>query len=271
MKIAKQKRQRALEEKRAARQNKAQLQEQETHKYLITLAYDGSRYGGYARQKHKNTVQNILEAVLADYLQLEVKTTEASRTDSGVHALNQKTMFTIPVKIPIDKAKSQLNERLPKDIIIKGLQEVEKDFHCRYQVKNKTYEYTIHKTLDPRAVDYAWHVGKGIDVKKMVEASRCLVGTHDFTTFKSAKATTDTSVRTINFIEIREDQEKITIQANADGFLYNMVRLIVKALVDVGTGKQDTAFVKELLERKSKPDNLESAPAQGLCLMEINY
>lgn len=269
MKVAKQKRQKALAQKRALRQNKPQ--QPELFKYLMTVAYDGSRYGGYAKQKHKNTIQNVLEATLEKYFDCDIKTVESSRTDSKVHALDQKVMFKLSEEIMTEKAKTQLNELLPHDVIIMKLEQVKQDFHCRYDVVDKTYEYVIHKYLDPRSVNYAWFVPRALDIEKMIFASRCLIGKHDFNTFKSAKATTDTSIRTLNFLEIKEDDEKIYIRMNADGFLYNMVRLIVKALVDVGTGKREVAYVKDLLDLRAKPDNLESAPAQGLCLMEINY
>jgi tRNA pseudouridine38-40 synthase len=269
MKVAKKRRQKALEEKRAIRKNK--LKPQEPFKYLITLAYDGSNYGGYARQKHKNTIQNVLEATLKKYFNDDIKTTESSRTDAKVHALCQKVMFELSEKIGVKKTQIQLNELLPKDIIITDLKQVARDFHCRYEVVDKTYEYTIHSDIDPRAVNFSWFINHTLDTQKMTEASRCLIGKHDFSTFKSAKATTDTSIRTINFLEINEENGKVVIRINADGFLYNMIRLIVKALVDVGTGKQEISYVKQLLDLKAKPDNLESAPAQGLCLMEINY
>ena len=269
MKVAKQKRQKSLAEKRAIRQNK--VKPPEPFKYLITLAYDGSNYGGYAKQKHKNTIQNILEATLKKYFDQDIKTTESSRTDAKVHALNQKVTFEVTEKIVVKKAQAQLNELLPKDIIITAFAQVPRDFHCRYGVVDKTYEYTICKKLDPRMINYSWFVDYLLDIEKMTEASKCLIGKHDFTTFKSAKATTDTSIRTINFLRIYEENDKVLILINADGFLYNMIRLIVKALVDVGAGKQEVSYVKELLDLKAKPDNLESAPAQGLCLMEINY
>jgi len=269
MSIAKQRRQKDLEAKRAIRQHRPQTAA--SYKYLLTLAYDGANYGGYAKQKHKNTIQNVLEATLSKYFGTDIKTTEASRTDSKVHALNQKVMFEISQVVAVEKARDQLNELLAKDIIIMDLRPVATEFHCRYDVKNKTYAYTISKYLDPRVINYAWVVKEALNVDKMRLAGRCLVGQHDFRTFKSAKATTDTSVRTVNSIEIEEDDAKVVISINADGFLYNMVRLIVKALVDVGTGRQDVNYVQQLLERRAKPDNLESAPAQGLCLIAINY
>ena len=268
MATRKQKLKKDLEQKRAARQNKTPRL---CYKYLLTLAYDGSNYGGYAKQKHKNTIQNYLENALGEYFKQPIPTTESSRTDAKVHALNQKVMFEWHESLALSKVRMQLNEILPKEIIIVQLEQVAADFHCRHQVKNKTYEYIIESRLDPRANHYAWHLDQKLDLERMKQASRCLIGTHDFTTFKSAKATTDTSIRTVNFLDILEEKGRLVIRINADGFLYNMVRLIVKALVDVGTHRKEISYIKELLELKAKPDNLESAPAQGLCLMEINY
>jgi len=270
MKISQKKRQLDLEAKRVIRQNKEKAFE--PIKYLITLAYDGSSYGGYAKQKHKNTIQNVLEATLKQYFNQEIKTTEASRTDSKVHALDQKVTFLLSEEMAIEKTKQQLNELLPKDVIIVKLEQVPSNFHCRHQVVNKTYEYTIGLgEVDPRQIRYVWFMNGTLNVEKMREASKCLIGEHDFATFKSAKATTDTSIRTIHFLDIEEEKGRVVIKINGDGFLYNMVRLIVKALVDVGSGKEDVGYIKHLLELQSKPDNLESAPAQGLCLMAINY
>jgi len=269
MSTVKEKKKKALDAKRAIRQNRVVTNE--SFRYLMTVAYDGSRYGGYAKQKHKNTVQNVLETTLQRYFGVIVKTTEASRTDAKVHALCQKVMFDIGEKLAISKVRGQLNELLPKEIVIVEFEHVNSDFHCRYAVVNKTYEYTIRQDFDIRAVNYAWYVGRDLDIKSMQEASRLLIGRHDFATFKSAKATTDDSIRTIYFLDVLEREKEVLIRINADGFLYNMVRLIVKALVDVGMGVEDVAYIEKLLNLKAKPSNLASAPAQGLCLMEVNY
>ena len=265
----KEKKRKALEAKRAIRESRDK--EARNLRYLMTVAYDGSKYGGYAKQKHKNTVQNVLEVTLQRYFGVVIKTTEASRTDSKVHALCQKVMFDVGEKLVVGKVRGQLNELLPKDIVVVDFEHVDSDFHCRYAVVNKTYEYVIRRDFDVRARNYAWYVGRELNIRKMQEASRCLIGEHDFVTFKSAKATTDGSVRTIHFLDILEREQEVLIRINADGFLYNMVRLIVKALVDVGMGVEDVDYVEGLLNLQRKPSNLASAPAQGLCLVEINY
>jgi len=270
MSAVKEKKRKALEAKRAIREGRVE-QAEDVFRYLMTVAYDGARYGGYAKQKHGNTVQNMLEMTLEKYFGTKVKTTEASRTDAKVHALCQKVMFDVGQELSARKVLMQLNELLPRNIVIVDLVAVKLDFHCRYAVINKTYEYVIARNFDVRHADYVWYVAHALDVDKMREASRPLVGKHDFAAFKSAKATTDGSVRTVYFLEILERAGEVVIRINADGFLYNMVRLIVKALVDVGSGVEDVNYVERLLKLKEKPDNLASAPAQGLTLVEINY
>jgi len=269
MNTIKQKKQAALEEKRAVRQ--AKNKEVNSYKYLMTISYDGSRYGGYAKQKHKNTIQNVLEWTLAKLFHEDIKTTESSRTDAKVHALNQKVTFNLNKDIDVVKTKSILNEMLPRDIIIVELEKTLEEFHCRHHVKSKTYSYKISHTLDPRNRNYSWYLPKDLDIDKMREASNILLGTHDFSTFKSAKATTESSIRTVNYIEINKTGDGVEIIINADGFLFNMVRLIVKALVDVGSSKERVSYIKDLLELRQKPHHLESAPAQGLCLTDIYY
>jgi len=257
-----------LQIKRAARASKEVLP---SFNYLMTLMYDGSNYGGYGKQKHQNTIQDTLNKVLSDYFKEEIVTIESSRTDAKVHALDQKVMFKLNRQINTNKVLSSLNDLLPSDIIIKDLVKVRNDFHSRYDVLNKTYMYQINQNLDPRLSKYAWYIKEDLNIQKMIEACQCLLGKHDFNTFKSGKAQSESSVRTINDISIIENNGLIEISINGDGFLYNMVRLIVKALVDIGLGKKDVLYMKELLDLKSKPDHLESAPAQGLTLMKINY
>ncbi|MEG0283946.1 MAG: tRNA pseudouridine(38-40) synthase TruA [Erysipelotrichales bacterium] len=268
MKVRDKKRQKNLAQKREVRANKDSKQ---LYKYVMKIAYDGSLYGGYAKQKHRNTIQNNIEDALQEIFNFHVATTESSRTDAKVHAISQMVMFEVDEKLNITKFKNTLNEVLNKNIRVLDIQEKRMEYHCRYEVVSKTYEYTISKVEDPRLNNYAWYIGSNLDVKRMIRASKCLIGKHDFNTFKAAKATTDTSIRTINYLNIVEEDNLIKIVINADGFLYNMVRLIVKALVDVGLKNEDEDYIEKLLDLKGKPDNLESAPAQGLCLMEIIY
>lgn len=267
-KIRAKKRQKELEIKRAARANKEVLP---SFKYLLTIAYDGSDFGGYAKQKHKNTIQNKLEEALEIVYGEFVSTTESSRTDAKVHALDQKVMFEVKQNINLTKLQNELNEMLKPKIIINKIEEIHNSFHCRYDVKDKTYEYTVSKVEDPRRHNYSWQIKDKLDLEAMREAVKPLIGKHDFTSFKGAKATTSDSIRTINYIEIEENDKEIVFRFNADGFLYNMIRILVHCLVEVGLKHQDTNYMKEILDLKNKPESLESAKANGLCLMKINY
>lgn len=267
-KIREQKRAKDLAAKKAARANK---KTSSVFKYELVLAYDGYNYGGFARQKHKNTVQNKLDDVLSAFLKKEVKTTEASRTDAKVNALDQHVMIEVNEELNLKQLKAYLNENLDEDIQILHIHAKASNFHVRYDVKDKTYEYLIIKQNDIRFAKKAWYIDKKLDIMSIKEASKYLIGKHDFATFQNAKTTSDNSVRTINSIDVFEDDLFIHIQINADGFLYNMVRLIVHSLVQVGMNKKQPSYLQELLALRCKPANLESAPAKGLTLLKINY
>lgn len=267
-KIRDKKRKKNLDIKRAARANKEVLP---SFKYLFSIAYDGSSFGGYAKQKHGNTIQNKLEKALEKIIGYYVSTTESSRTDAKVHALDQKVMIEINEKINIKKMQNSLNDLLNPEILIKSIELVSSDFHCRYDVKNKTYEYLIAKDYDPRYYNYSLYIKDELNIKRMNEALKCLIGTHDFKSFCSAKATSLTTVRTINYIEIIEEKNYIKFVYNADGFLYNMIRIIMHCIIEIGLEKESSNYLKEILELKEKPSYIESAPANGLCLIKINY
>ncbi|WP_423363866.1 tRNA pseudouridine(38-40) synthase TruA [Mycoplasma sp. P36-A1] len=269
MKIRDQKRAKQLKEKREVRAQQQCLSS--SFVYELIVAYDGYEYGGFARQKHKNTIQNILDAAISKYLKIDVKTTEASRTDAKVNALAQHVMITTKNQINVKEFKSFVNENLPNDIVVKQINQKNEKFHVRYGVKDKTYEYLISKNDDIRFVKKSWYITKKLDIIKMMEAANVLIGKHDFKNFCGSKATSTTSIRTINSIKIQEDDYFIKIIINADGFLYNMVRLITAHLVDVATSKITIDNTKLLLTLENKPSNLESAPAKGLTLLEINY
>lgn len=267
-KIRDKKRHKDLEKKRAARANKEVLP---SFKYLLTIAYDGSSFGGYAKQKHGNTIQNKLEQALQELYGVFISTTESSRTDAKVHALDQKVTYETNIHLNMKKINNYLQNKLNDSIIIKDIEIVKNDFHCRYDVKDKTYEYTICKEQDPRHANYSLYMFDKLDVKLMEQASKALIGKHDFIAYRSAKATSTTTVRTINYIEFSEDDKFITIRFNADGFLYNMIRRIMYCLIQVGLNKQDVDYLKDVLSLQYENGELESVKANGLCLTKINY
>lgn len=268
MKIRDQKRKKKLQ---LMQENKPLKVPMISYRYLLTVAYDGSKFGGYAKQKFPNTIQNNLEVSLKKILNEDIKTCEASRTDSGVHSLDQKVMFDSKVKLDCSKFNKQLNNELGNYIDIFNVKRVDKDFHARYNVSLKTYEYRLTTKRNPCLNDYAWYYNGDLDFVKIDQLLKILKGEHDFKAFCNSKATTDNFVRNIKDISYCIDQDDIVFSFKAKGFLYNMIRIFMRLIVDVGSGKIEQSLVEEMFITKVKPVNLETAPANGLTLVKIDY
>ncbi len=265
------KRQKNLEKKRRNRELSVKSEDSFDYNYLITLEYDGHGIGGYAKQKHKNTIQNNLEDCLETILQRSIKTVESSRTDAKVHARDQKVMFKFYKQLNLDKLKESLNNMTIDNINILKIENVSKDFHCRYDVTSKTYCYYITKKYSVFSRNNKYYHGSKLNVVAMKEACSYLVGEHDFTSFCSTKATQESKIRTINSLEVIENDKEVIIKINGSGFLYNMVRIIVGTLLEVSDKKLSAAKVKTILEAKDRKKAGATAPAHGLYLHEIKY
>ena len=197
----------------------------------------------------------------------------ASRTDSGVHALGNVAVFDSATSIPPERIAMALNQRLPDDIVVVQSEEVAPDFHPRYCDCEKTYEYHIINTRTPiptkRLTNY--FVSYDLDVSKMQQAADYLVGEHDFVSFCNVRTQVEDTVRTVTELEVLRQGEEITIRISGNGFLYNMVRIIVGTLIRVGRGFYTPENVKEILEAKDRKAAGVTAPAHGLMLVEIRY
>jgi len=169
--------------------------------------------------------------------------------------------------------KSYLYEYLPEDIVITNLEEVEDRFHSRYNAKSKVYLYKIYnnKFHDPFLRRYTTHIPKKLDINLMREASKYFIGEHDFTSFASSKSKKKSNVRTIYSINIKEDNGLIEIYFEGNGFLYNMVRIMTGALIDVGNKKISPSDIKLMLENKDRTKSSDTAPAKGLYLYKVSY
>ena len=195
----------------------------------------------------------------------------ASRTDSGVHALCNIAVFDTQTRIPAEKISYALNQRLPEDIRIKKSCEVAADFHPRHCSSRKTYEYRIYQDSFPEPVRrlYTHFTYVPLDMDRMREGAAWLIGEHDFKSFCSAAAVVETTVRTILSINIEKQGKEIVISVCGTGFLYNMVRIIVGTLMEVGRGSYPPEHVREILEAKDRQAAGPTAPACGLTL--VNY
>ena len=239
----------------------------------LTVAYDGTNYCGWQIQPNGITIQEVLENCLEDLTGKKTPIMGASRTDTGVHALGNVAVFDTDMRMPGEKFSFALNQRLPEDIRIQKSEEVPLDFHPRYRESEKTYEYKILNRQFPIPTQrlYTHFTYVPLDIKKMREAGKYLVGEHDFKSFCGAGAQVKTTVRKIQEICISREDSLITIKIRGKGFLYNMVRIIAGSLMEIGQGMYPPEHMKEILEAKDRQAAGPTAPARGLTLVGIQY
>ncbi len=257
-----------------------------TKNILLTIEYDGSGFHGWQRQSGARTVQGELERALSHTLGKSIQVDGTSRTDAGVHALGQRASFQTDINIPADKLPMILNnslsngrifdERIPGEIKIIAAEEMDEDFHARFSAIGKKYAYRIRTGArqDIFKRNYFYQLIKTLDIEKMKEAGEHITGTHDFKSFETSGGTErETTVRTVKSLEIYEDAEsrEITMEIIGDGFLYNMVRIIVGTLVEVGTGKIKPEEIKGIIESCNRSNAGHTAPPTGLYLIEVYY
>lgn len=239
---------------------------------LITVAYDGRDYNGFQIQENGDTIEGRLNLALSELTNEVIKVKGASRTDAGVSGLDNRAVFNMECKIPVENIPRAVNTFLPEDIRVLAAKEVSPDYNIRAVKTHKTYEYTIYNAeiANPLICRHAYHVPEKLDVEKMNEACKVFLGEHDFTSFCSAKTETLSNVREILLCEvIGAEPSIIKFRIKGNGFLYNMVRIIAGTLIDVGRGKLDAASLLEILEAKDRTRAKMTAPACGLTLMEI--
>lgn len=239
----------------------------------LTVAYDGTSYCGWQIQPNGVTIESILNKRLSQLFEEEILVIGASRTDSGVHALGNVAVFDTNGRMAADKVAFALNTRLPDDIRILNSCEVPLDFHPRYCDTVKTYEYRIynHPISNPMVRLYSLFYYLKLDVEKMEQACKYIVGTHDFKSFCNVRTQVVDTVRTVKELSIKKEGDLITIRITGTGFLYNMVRIIVGTLLKVGRGTYPPEHVKEILEAKDRQAAGPTARAEGLTLVEILY
>jgi len=245
-------------------------------RFLITFAYDGSKYFGYQKQPKKKTIQSEIEKALKTINNdVKVNISASGRTDAGVHAFNQKAHFDLTTNISCDKLKSALNSLTPDDIYIKNVQEVSDTFHARYNVRAKEYIYKINMgEYNPLEKDYVLQLEHKLDVAEMERALKYLEGTHDFKSFSKADEEKDDFVRTIvqtNLIRDMKNVNNLTISFLGTGFLRYMVRNMVGTLIEIGEGKRKSEDIIDILKAQDRTKAGKTAPAQGLYLKDVFY
>ncbi len=249
----------------------------------LIVGYKGTNYNGFARQAQDKvhgsgtrTISAEIEMAIKKITREEVKVIGAGRTDSGVHALGQVCLIDIRSQIGNFGLRQAINNKLPKDIVIKSIEDVNEEFHPTFSAKSKRYRYQIlnSEIRCPFKSDVVYYYPYKLDLEKMREAAQELVGTHDFRAFCAAKSSVlekgTSTVRTIFDIEIEKNEEEIiTIMVVGNGFLYNMVRIIVGTLID--KGRDRGIAIKEIIECKERKYAGKTVPASGLTMIGVEY
>lgn len=242
-------------------------------RWRCVCAYDGTEFSGWQSQAGNNAVQDVIERRLAQILGCAVRISGSGRTDSGVHALGQVFHFDAAWKHGPEKLLAALKVGLPKTIQVKSARKVAATFHSRFQATGKRYEYRVHLgDADPFNRPFSWSVFRPLDLKAMSAAAAILQGKHDFRAFTALNGPEkEDTVRDLRRLDIRQRGRQVRIVAEADGFLYKMVRSLVGVLVVVGEGKLRPAQVREILASRKRTALVETAPPQGLFLVKVFY
>ncbi|MGQ9512266.1 tRNA pseudouridine(38-40) synthase TruA [Thermodesulfitimonas sp.] len=242
--------------------------------FALKVAYDGTHFHGFQKQPGLRTVQGVLETCLASLARGASPVKGAGRTDAGVHAKGQVVSFCCgDWPIPVDRVVPALNGVLPEDIAVLAAAEVPPGFHPRYDAMRKVYRYTIFRRAVrcPLSRLYALHFPGPLDVARLAEAMDLLVGKHDFRAFQNTGRPVQSAVRTLFTCRVQEDGDFLHLWFAADGFLYQMVRIIVGTLLEIGRGRLAPAVISEALKSGDRRLLGPTAPPHGLCLEAVHY
>lgn len=239
----------------------------------VKVSYDGTNFNGFQSQPYGRTVQDEIEKAIRHLSGENIVIIGSGRTDAGVHAMGQVFNFHTASTIPTERWAIALNTRLPKDIVILNAWDVPVAFHSRRSAKRKTYRYTIDmgKFPDVFARSYRFHHPTKLNVEAMAEGVKHLIGTHDYTSYTSIHSTKPHHIRTIYEAYFEQEGQALHLYITGNGFLYNMVRVIMGTLLWVGQGKLKPEDMKRILEGKSRSLAGPTAMPHALTLMDVEY
>lgn len=240
---------------------------------LLTIEYDGTDFHGWQYQPDLVTVQGVLETALTKLFSKPTTVIGTSRTDAGVHAREFCCHLDCDDNIPDVAFLRGINSMLPPTVAVKACKTVPNDFHARYDAKGKTYVYYIYNSnkKDAFKTRYAWHIERYLDIDKMNSFCHEIIGTHDFAAFCSSGSPVETTVRTISECFVEKRGDTVTLTVTADGFLYNMVRIIVGTAVAISDGRVKVQDIPEILKTGDRERLGMTAPAHGLFLEKVLY
>ena len=242
--------------------------------FMLTLSYDGSRYHGWQRQGNtENTIQQRLESALSRLLSQPVEISGSGRTDAGAHAKMQVASFKADTALTAYEILAGLRALMPEDIAARSLTDAPPRFHARLSCTGKTYVYRVQNSPVPNVFErkYMYRIDEELDLEKMRSAAKLLLGEHDFSAFCSNKRMKKSAVRRVDEIRIDAIGSELRFTVSGNGFLYNMVRIIVGSLLEVGAQRMTQEALAAALESKKRENAGPTAPACGLCLYEVRY
>jgi len=237
------------------------------------VEYDGTHYHGWQYQPHAPSVQERLNIAISAVADETINCIGSGRTDTGVHARGQVVHFDARAERPPRSWLLGINSNLPDDINILWIKEIDSKFHARYSALKRTYQYSIlnRPVRSALARHRAWWVRQPLDATAMAVAARCLLGSHDFTSFRAAGCQSHSPVRNMLFIDVKRRRDWIVVDCEANAFLHHMVRNILGSLVDIGLGERPVEWMQALLEARDRKLAGITAPAAGLVLTRIQY
>ncbi len=240
---------------------------------LMKISYNGENYHGFQVQNNALAVANVIEEALFKLTGENISVTGCSRTDAGVHAEEFYLNFHTESSLSENNFLRGMNTYLPRDVAVKEVREAQEDFHARFSAKSKEYKYLIlnSEVRDPFYEKRALFYNRRIDEDLLNRECKAFIGTHDFSAFCSAGGTTKTNVRTVKDCYVKRTGDIVEIRIMADGFLYNMVRIIVGTLLEINEGKIEAGSIEKIIEKKDRSLSGDTASGEGLYLTKVNY
>ena len=245
-------------------------------RYKAIIAYDGTNFNGFQKQPNGRTVQEEVEKTLQKMANgKEITVFGSGRTDAGVHAIGQVIHFDYPEERPLERMRFALDTQSPDDIGVRQVEIVSEEFHARYLVKEKTYQFRVDigKPRSPFRRNYASYFPYPLDLEKIQRALPDLLGTHDFTSFCASGSSIEDKVRTIYEakMEVNETKDELLFTFRGNGFLYKMIRILVGTLLKIGNGRLPEDSIPDIIAKKDRNAAGPTAHPEGLYLYEVKY
>ncbi|MDP3386114.1 MAG: tRNA pseudouridine(38-40) synthase TruA, partial [Eubacteriales bacterium] len=239
----------------------------------LKISYKGTSYHGWQKQLGRNTIQETIESTFQSIFGQKINLIGSGRTDSGVHAFNQTANFKTGLSVSAIKIGQALNSMLPKDIRIKASEEVDSEFHSRFDTVGKTYIYCMYndRVANPLIDDYCYKVAYNLDILEMKKAAEQFKGEHDFSAFTASGSSAKTTIRNIYDIRLMHHHHLLVLIITGNGFLYKMVRNIAGTLIDVGRGRIEADRIGGIIHLKDRESVGHTAKSKGLSLLDVYY